>query len=177
MTGRRRVSKQALGVLLILSILLALLAPWMPVDVYADAPPVTTFKNITEDGGADVISMTERRTFEVVVPLEAGQNAQQIIDRGNLVWELKRTEGMQDKNDFPNQYLGGTLESWTKYNSTTSLFTLGTPEAATVGGQPAIRLTFSNELFFATRTSVNSNRNNILDYTGEYTLSCSYFGV
>lgn len=142
--------------------------------VSAETTSDMTFTNASGDGGADRISMTDERTFEVVVTLETGTDAQALINSG-LTWSLSRETGMFSYEDFPYQFLGGKMfdGTWTRYGSTEALFTLINEVAgSTVDGSPAIKMTFSNAYFFSDGTQIGRNRNNFLDYTGSFDLEC-----
>lgn len=159
--------KRSVGLLVILAMMCTMLLSTGSLTSSA-APSEMTFVNISDDG-ENKISMSNERTFEVTVPLAEGTDAQALIE--NLSWDLSREKGMFDETEFPYQYLGGSLDSWTVYNSEDPLFTILSTEATDVDGMPAIQMTMQNALLFG-RTVVQNNRNNILDYTGDYTLSC-----
>ena len=140
------------------------------------AAPAAEFKNITEDGGKDIISLSSERTFEVIIPLGADvtkEEAEQIL--ATAKWSLTREAGMQtDTERFPNQYLGADLEDWKVWGKDEPLFTSIEMNGVKKGDSLGIRMTFSNAYFFGGPRvdSPRGNRNVILDYTGEYTLSC-----
>lgn len=158
--------KRSISVLIMLTMLCTMLLSTGSISSSA-APAEMTFVN-TGDGD-DKISMTNERTFEVTVPLAEGTDAAALIE--GLSWDLSREKGMFDEAEFPYQYLGGPLDSWTVYNKEDQLFTIVSTEAVVVDGAPAIQMTMQNKLLFG-RLVAQNNRNNLLDYTGDYTLSC-----
>jgi len=148
------------------------------VPVFGDEPAAVSgsFKNISDDGGADVISLSNERTFEVIIPLGADiskDEAEKIRD--TAVWSLTREAGMQtDTERFPYQFLGGDLEDWKVWGKDEPLFTSIETTGVRKDDSLGLKLTFSNVYFFGTGRvdSPRGNRNVILDYTGEYTLAC-----
>lgn len=146
-----------------------------------------TFQNMGEDADeADGISLTEQRTFEVIVPIggiELGDLAKD-VEAGKVEWTLSRDHGIRDDKDFPNQNLGGKLVDWktvaTKDQPAIDFFTDIKTSAVEVNGKPALKLSFSNNTMYGydgidgrSRAIV---RNSILDHTGTFTLACSVNG-
>ncbi len=147
-----------------------------------------TFQNTGEDADeADGISLTEQRTFEVIVPIggiELGDLAKD-VEAGKVEWTLSRDHGIRDDKDFPcNQNLGGRLVDFntvaTKDQPAIDFFTDIKTSAVEVNGKPALKLSFSNNTMYGydgidgrSRAIV---RNSILDDTGTFTLACSVNG-
>lgn len=148
-----------------------------------------TFANVTEGAGeeaADVISMTEARSFEATLPVsgKSTDDLQALIDEGKVSWSLSREEGAQDAEAFPYQYLGGALEEWqtvgTSEQPQGEFFTNIQTTAAEVDGSAALKLTFDSAMMFGYDGIDNRDRSQvrdtILDYTGTYNLTCTLDG-
>lgn len=143
----------------------------------AKAETTTTaisFENVSDDG-EDIISMTDERTFESIVPLEADTTKEQAEQLAKEVkWSLSREKGIQDTKDYPYQFLGGALDKWTVFDKADALFTTQT-EAIQKDGSYALKLTLKNKYLFGA-DGIDSRpryvRSTILDYTGEYELKC-----
>ncbi|OUN88935.1 M14 family metallopeptidase [[Collinsella] massiliensis] len=144
------------------------------------------FKNVTGEG-ADVISMTEARSFEATLPVsgQSVEELQQLIDDGKVTWSLSREEGMQEDTEaWPYQYLGGPIEEWetveTSQQPQTELFTNIETTAEEVDGGAALKLTFDSNTMFGYDGIDNRDRSQlrdtILDYTGTYELTCDVDG-
>jgi hypothetical protein len=138
--------------------------------------PSMTFQNVTQDGGEDQISLSDARTFEVLVRLDDSiTNDEALAMLDELTWSLSREEGMQDEYLFPYQYLGGELKDWLKWDDAKPFFKTEV-SVITIPNEDgvAIRLELSNELFFNRERTDNprSYRNVVLDYTGYYDLVC-----
>lgn len=145
-----------------------------------------SFKNITErlDGHfeADVISMTEARSFRVTVPMADLKidEVQSLIDDGRIGWSLSREKGLQDPDLFPHQVLGGDLLSWqtvaTEIQPQQNFFVVDGMKAVESAGGTALEMEFSNAMLFG-YDGIDTRdhklvRNSILDYTGTYQLAC-----
>ena len=137
------------------------------VPVHAADLPEIDFKNVTGDG-ENIISLSCKRDFEAILITESK------VSPENVKWFLTREKGMQDEEIFPNQYLGAKLEDWKMWDSQNPYFTEIKTEEYNDSGKNGLKLSFSTEYFFGSDRvdSPRKNRNVILDYTGEYILSC-----
>lgn len=144
-----------------------------------------TFENITEGVERrlkpNAISLTESRTFKMVVPVGGSKDeVQEKIDGGSITWELVREAGQQDMELFPHQWLGGPLAEWktvaTEIQAETDFFSEITTTAEDVNGVTSIVLLVSNNMLFGYDGIDNRDRklvrDSILDWTGIYTLKC-----
>ncbi|MDR1158701.1 MAG: Ig-like domain-containing protein [Oscillospiraceae bacterium] len=144
-----------------------------PVAAVEAAPlpiPEVTFTNVSGDGGMDRISMTDARTFEVILPLPEGTDAEALA--AGVTWSLTREAGIRDPELYPTQYLGNTLEDWRVDAPRVGLqavFDNIVTVAAATGGLPALKLTFANITFFNS-VGINGSRGRMLDYTGDFDL-------
>ncbi len=156
-------SKSVISFVMALMMLLSMAV--VPVDA-ANLPEID-FKNVTGEG-KDVISLSSKRNFEAVLITENKLSPE------SVEWSLTREKGMQDEKIFPHQYLGGKLEDWKIWDSQSPYFTAIKTEEYTDNGKNGLKLSFSTEYFFGSDRvdSPRNNRNAILDYTGEYILSC-----
>lgn len=125
------------------------------------------FDNVSDDG-ADAISMTVGRTFKVLCPIPEGLNAEDVA--ANVKWTLTREQGFMDEEKFPFYYKGTDLQEWTKYNSTDKLF----QDIQTTVSGSNIELTFTSGTFFGNSEAVNSYRQQMMDYIGDYQLQAIY---
>ncbi|MEA4920906.1 MAG: M14 family metallopeptidase [Clostridiaceae bacterium] len=147
---------------------LAFILPFMQINSQGAEMVTEVFKNTSGDGGMDIISMTELRTFEAVVEISKE------TESTGLIWYLEREKEMQDEKLFPYQYLGAALSDWTVWGKTDKLFNNIKSLVFENGGKTYAKVTFENAYFFGSGniTSTRSNRNVILDYTGTYELKC-----
>ncbi len=127
----------------------------------------------------NIISLTDKRSFEAVVDLP-GKSTKELEDMAkNVTWKLTREKGKMDEKDFPYQYKGDDLKEWKTFPTTVSE-EVSYPEApffkdikTEVKGEKIV-LTFNNEYMYGVngidgraRAQV---RNSISDFTGEYQL-------
>ena len=150
-----------------------------------------TFANVSEGVERrvklDAISLSETRTFKVVVPVPDSkvEDLAAKIDQGGVTWELRRDID-QDVADFlPHQWLGGPLGDWktieTPMQPAQDYFTDISMSAAKVDGMPSIEMTFTANMLFGFDgidfrcSSVAVRR--VLDYVGTYTLDCLIDGT
>ena len=150
-----------------------------------------TFANTTErlDGHseADLISLTEERTFEVVVPLKdrTVDELAAAVEGGSVAWMLARYEVPLDEELFPYQKRGGALDSWrtvaTEGQPEMELFTDIVTTAEEINGTPSLKLTFKNNLLYGYDGVDGRNEGatigSLLDHVGTYELSCAVDGM
>lgn len=116
----------------------------------SDAPAVeSTFLNTTGDDGADMISLSDARSFKAVIPVDKTEDeAKELAEK--VVWSLDRDPNLvySDKELFPYQNQGGTLDSWMCTDGTTPLFSNVSTTAETVDGKVSLVVTFENTVYF-----------------------------
>lgn len=152
----------------------------LPVQAQDAAVQAIEFKNIGE--GANAISLTEPRSFTASIELDMSkEDVQKLIDDGQIQWALTRVEGMQDTTYFPYQYLGENLENWKTVKSAIQdeqpMFTdIQNTVSEGQNGKTLLTLTFNSKALFGYNGIDNRDRqlvrDLILDYTGEYELTC-----
>ena len=103
------------GVKQLLSIILALafVISFVPVTVNAaDTAAKATFENVSGDGGDNVISLADARTYKAVIPVDG------TVDPASVTWTLVRNASnpYNDKVLYPNQHQGGALSTWVAGN-------------------------------------------------------------
>lgn len=130
----------------------------------------------------DAISLSETRTFKVVVPVADSKvdDLAAKIDQGAVTWTLKRDIDQAVADFLPHQWLGGALEEWktieTPMQPAQDYFTDVSMSAAKVDGVPSIEMTLTANMLFGFdgidfRCSGVGVRH-ALDYVGTYTLEC-----
>lgn len=150
-------------------------------NVEAATTPKISFTNVSKDGGANKISLTNERSFEATVKLAKGTTSSQAKALAKEVtWSLKRTKGVMDKNDYPYQYLGGKLKDWkTFYGDENGKDQPFFYDIKTVSvkksGYYYLKLTFKNRFFYGfdgiDGRKRYTTRNSMLDFVGNYKLS------
>ena len=135
--------------------------------------------------GEDAISLTQERSFiaKVKVDMTKEQLEKAIKDK-TIRWNLSRDKGMQDPSEFPYQYLGGPIEEWKTVATTVesggqeeiAMFQNITNSAVTEGDAVYLQMKFDSKTLFGYNGIDNRDRvlvrNTILDYTGQYDLTC-----
>ncbi len=152
----------------------------LPVQAQDTAVQAIQFDNTGE--GEDAISLTEPRSFTASIELDMSkEDVQKLVDEGQIQWALTRAEGMQDTTYFPYQYLGENLESWKTVKSAIQdeqpMFTdIQNTVSEGQNGKTLLTLTFNSKALFGYNGIDNRDRqlvrDTILDYTGEYELTC-----
>ena len=159
-------------------------------DVKLDGISFTRTDDTYEQTDPSMISMTDKRTFEVEVGVDGAttDQLQQLIDDGKATFSLTRTQeaadAVADPATYPNKYLGTTLDEWmtvsTSTAKSTNFFTDIQLAAVEDGGKSKLRLTFGNEYFFGMNgidvRSRSTVRSEILNYLGTYQLRCDLDG-
>lgn len=82
--------------------------------------PGATFINQGEDG-ENQISMTDARSFEIMIPVDMNEEAAALVEVGALKWTLSRSEPYLSTELYPNYKSGGDLDKW-KDSSNNALF-------------------------------------------------------
>ena len=146
-----------------------------------------TFENVTEslEGlrfEGNMISMTEERSFKVTVPFEGKsvEDIQGLIDGDKISWTLAREAGSQDPELWPHQYLGGALDEWMTVPSVVAesqnMFEITNLAAEDIDGVASLVMTMDCKMLYGIDGIDNRDRrlvrNSMLDYHGEYTLTC-----
>ncbi|MGO2082775.1 M14 family metallopeptidase [Vagococcus sp.] len=132
-----------------------------------------------ENKESNVISLTDKQAFEATVELPGQSKAD--LDKlvKNVTWKLSRDEGIQDKKEFPHQYLGDDLSKWQTFPVTVDEETSypSIPffkDIKTTVDQDKIKLTFNTEYMYGVNgidgRARAQIRNSLLDYTGTYEL-------
>ncbi|MCI5900284.1 MAG: fibronectin type III domain-containing protein [Lachnospiraceae bacterium] len=166
--------KKLLAFLLSLCMLLTLIPSGLILAAEPENAASITFTNTSGDGGEDLISMSEERSFRAECPLPEGttaEEAQTIAD--SVVWSLTRDHGYLDESQYPFYYKGDTLENWMQPVSKNpkAVFTDISTTVSEDGS--ALILTFNNNYLFATN-KVNGSRQVMMDYVGYYDLTATY---
>lgn len=182
----------------IVSIMLALtmiLSSVIPVTVFAEptpAPAAPTFENISDESG-DVISLADKKTFKVSIPVEAEIPAAELE---SVVWSLTfdeaaTTESYMDPSMFPNHSEGGDMTDssvWHKQDGyywygmeiddAEPLFENFKAEMTEVNGQKVLTLTFSNACYWSITGEDPSVAHDVggeyMDVCGIYDLTATY---
>lgn len=137
-----------------------------------------TFSN-QENKELKVISLTDKQAFEAVVEIPGQSKADLEKLVKNVTWKLSRDEGLQDKKEFPHQYLGADLSEWKTFPVTVDEETSypSVPffkDIKTTVDQDKIKLTFNTEYMYGVNgidgRARAQIRNSLLDYTGDYEL-------
>lgn len=138
------------------------------------------FKNT--GNGADMLSLTEAREFTATVKVDmTASELEKKISEGTVKWTLSREKGMQNTKLFPYQYLGGALEDWrtveTAAQQEQPMFQNIKNTAEEINGEVYLKTSFKALALFG-YNGIDSRdrqlvRNMIMDYTGEYNLTCS----
>ncbi|MEG2707035.1 MAG: M14 family metallopeptidase [Erysipelotrichaceae bacterium] len=163
--------------------------------VMAEDLPTITFSNgITPRNSssapqvvANTVSMTDKKTFNasVIISGKTLAEVEAMIKADSIVWDLSRPKGIQNEKKFPHQYLGGKLKDWKVVTTSNNVagtplfntFTTTAKELATDKTKVQLDFSFKNELLFGYNGIDGRDRglvrNKLLDYTGDYELSCS----
>lgn len=166
--------KKLLALLLSLAMLLTLLPTG---SIFAAEPTnvaAIAFTNTSGDGGADVISMTDRRSFRAECPLPTGTSAEdaEAIASG-VIWSLTRENGFLDEDQYPFYYKGTTLADWKQPISRNPGPVFTNISTVVNDDGTALVLTFDNNYLFGVN-QVNSYRQPMMDYVGYYDLTATY---
>lgn len=132
--------------------------------------------NTSGDGGADMISLSADRTFQVKIPV-AMTEAEAAAAAQNVVWSLIPVANSDylDPELFPNLTEGGAMSEW-KTQAGTPLFENLTTTVEADGEQAVLVLEFNNICYFY-------GRNGKPDYSaphsngGAYMDVCGYFDL
>ena len=135
--------------------------------------------NTSGDGGENLISLTNERTFQASIPVdlteeEAKEAASQVT------WSLLPDESKTYLDDtlFPNQTKGGALNTWLCQDGETPFFTNVVSSAETVDGQVYLTVTFENNCYFGDDLSVpHINGGSYMDVCGYFKLTASLDGT
>ena len=168
---------RALSLLLTLSLLLSLCV------VPASAAKTTTavsgvFENTSDDGGENMISLTNERTFKAMIPVNMTEEVAK-EKAASAVWSLipDETKDYLDDELFPNQTEGGALDTWVCKDGETPFFENMVSSAETVDGQVYLTLTFENNCYFLDDFSVpHTNGGYYMDVCGYFNLTAAVDG-
>lgn len=142
--------------------------------VKAEAPAQVSFDNVGK--GADMISMTNVRTFHADLALPEGtskKKAQNLAKDAN--WTLYRSKGVMDAEKYPHQFKGGKLAKWKVFDSKKAFFSKMETKAVKTKSGYKLRLTLKNRYLFGVNgidLRPRKYRSAMLDYVGTYTLTC-----
>lgn len=168
--------KKLLALLLSLCMLFTVIPSGMTLAAEPENAAAITFTNTSGDGGENLISMTEERSFRAECPLPAGTSAEEAQEMADsVVWSLTRENGYLDEAQYPFFYKGGNLADWTQPVSKNpeAVFTDITTTVSEDGN--ALILTFRNNYLFATN-KINNYRQAMMDYIGYYDLTAACGG-
>lgn len=178
----KRMKKQtSLGRLLSLLTMLALLLSLCVFPVSAEdapAPAAAQFVNTTEDGGENMISLTNERTFKASIPVDLTEEEAQAAAQ-TVVWTLTRDPDQAYLDDalYPNQSYGGALDAWVCRDGETPFFSDIVSGAEVVDGQVYLTVTFSNVGYFGADLSApHANGGYYLDVCGYFVLAAQLDG-
>ena len=162
-----------LSLLTALSLLLSLCV--IPAAAEETPAPAPQFVNTTGDGGQNMISLTNERTFQASIPvdltLEEAQEAAQTV-----AWSLVRDESQSYLDDtlFPNQSQGGPLDSWVCADGESPFFTDIVSSAEAADNQVYLTVTFANQGYFGDDLSIpHTNGGYYMDVCGYFDLSAA----
>ena len=153
----------------------AMTVPVFGAEAGSDAGTVV-FDNTGD--GEDMISLTEPRSFTAKVKVDLSKDElEKAISDGSVKWTLSRDKGIKDADKFPNQYMGGPLENWTtiatEVQEETEMFKSIKNIVVEENGTIYLQLSFENRTVLGYEYASYSEANWIMDYTGEFTLSCT----
>lgn len=170
---------------------LALVASSFAVQGPSFADTAADSKTIILDNtgeGEDAISLTEERSFIAKVKVNmTKKELEKAIKDQTISWDLSREKGMQDQSEFPYQYLGGPLSEWKTVATTVEsggqaqmdMFQNITNAVIVEDDAVYLQTEFDCKTLFGYNGIDNRDRilvrNTILDYTGQYDLTC-YLG-
>ncbi len=166
--------KKVVSLLTALVLCLSLAAiPAFAVEPTADTP----FVNVSDDGGENVIILTQPRAFKAAVPVDMTEaEAKAAADK--VVWSLNydKTAGYLDPKQFPNHTDGGALDTWQAQNGE-ALFSAPVTGVETVGGKVCLTVSFESKGYFYNYdgtpdySAPHSNGGSYLDVCGYYKLT------
>ena len=120
-----RASERFFAVIMTVALVLSVCAvPSFAVEAADASAPAASFVNTSEDGGDDAVSLSASRTFKASVPVDMTEaEAKEAAE--TVTWSLLRDNSRTyvDPAQYPNQYQGGTLDSWICSDGKTKLFT------------------------------------------------------
>lgn len=171
--------KKVISLLTVLALCLSLtVLPALAADPTADTP----FVNVSEDGGENIINLSQPRAFKAAVPVDmTEEEAKAAADK--VVWSLDydKSAGYLDPKQFPNHTEGGALDSWTAQNDE-PLFTKPVTGVATVDGKVCLTVSFESKVYFYGYDGTpdysvpHSNGGAYMDVCGWYKLTPSLEG-
>ncbi len=158
--------KKAVSLFTGLALCLSLIAMPAMAAPAADAPASgASFVNVSEDGGENVINLTQARTFKASVPVDMTEDAAKAAAK-DVVWSLLR-DGEKEyfsKELYPHQTEGGPLDSWICVDEETPLFTDIVPGAERVDGKTYLTVTFKSVCYFNTAYAYSEDCKDICGY-------------
>ena len=174
-----RTSGRFLAVIMTVALVLSVCAvPSFAVEAADVSAPAASFVNTSGDGGDDAVSLSASRTFKASVPVDMTEaEAKEAAE--TVTWSLLRDTGKTyvDPAQYPNQYQGGTLDSWLCSDEKTPLFTDVVSGAETKDGQVYLTVTFRNNCYFYDRNGnadlsvPHSNGGAYMDVSGYFDLT------
>lgn len=167
--------KKVISLLTALTLCLSLTAlPALAAEPTADTP----FVNVSEDGGENVINLTQPRAFKAAVPVDMTEaEAKAAADK--VVWSLDydKSAGYLDPKLFPNHTDGGALDSWKAQNGE-ALFTAPVTGVETVDGKVCLTVSFESKVYFYTsRRAADGSRTLVPDYSAPHAEGGTYMDV
>ncbi len=171
--------KKVISLLTVMALCLSLtVLPAMAAEPTGDTP----FVNVSEDGGENVINLTQPRSFKAAVPVDMTEDEAKAVAE-KVVWSLDydKSAGYLDPKQFPNHTEGGALDSWMALIDE-PLFTKPVTGVATVDGQVCLTVSFESKPFFYNYdgtpdySAPHSNGGAYMDVCGWYKLTPSVDG-
>lgn len=141
--------KKAVSLFTGLALCLSLIAVPAMAAPAADAPASgASFVNISEDGGENVINLTQARSFKATVPVDLTEDEAKAAAE-SVVWSLNydADAGYLDPELFPHHTDGGTLDTFKTQNDD-PLFTKPVTGVEVVDGKVCLTVTFDSTVYF-----------------------------
>ena len=135
-----------------------------------------SFKNVSGEG-ENKISLTDERSFKATVKLPKGTSKKEAETRKKSAkWSLSRKEGSHNPEDYPYQYLGGSLKSWKTFFDNKAFFYNMKSSVSKKNGRYYLTLKFKNRYLYDGIDGIDGRkrsivRSSMLDYTGDFTFT------
>ena len=167
---------------------LALCVTLVTPPAMAAAPTAETpFVNLSQDGGENVINLTQARSFKAAVPVDMTE-AEARAAAPYVVWSLDYDAGAGylDPELFPNHTQGGALDSWEAMDGS-PLFSQPVTGVEMVDGKVCLTVTFDSSIYFygtnwrdgtmyADPSAPHSEGGSYMDVCGWYDLTAAVDG-
>ena len=135
-------------------------------DTETKAAAAAAFLNVSDDGGANQISLCVARDFQALIPLEKEVS----LEGMSLSLVRDASKEYNDPELYPYQKQGGTFDSFLA-NGNVPFFTEPVIEQKTIDGQLFLVVSFSNVPYFGSDNSAPHSSG------GAYLDTCGYFNL